>query len=421
MPPAWALENPLENPEGFLTKAAGLAFGYLLQDALDRYGATHPLTGVAGALTDTPPIGSIYNSEVVSLPPWSSTTRMAYNAVGLAIPGLLAGIAPEFFGFAFAAAFVRVLGGIVTSAVAGSQPTDPTMLQIYGDRIAAQNRLNQVLNTQMQAATAGTFAGVPRRPMGRPALPPSRQAPALPMRTLGQNNVAQLLQAPTSVMTTPGSPTQGVTGAQVTGQYGNVPLPGGAGGGCGCQKVAPTATSTALNTTPAPTVSAMATNGTTPSQTLNTIARTAVLTDPLAINSGFTTNLQFSDPSCFNPFLTGSCPGGVFTPSTGLSCADPANQASLIAQLQAAQASFDQATYTSIAAQLAPCMNVAQYTPPPPPAGPTVVPPPPQPPPTPVIVPPPVIVQTMPPPVVQTPAPTPTSTFVRNNPTTVPR
>ncbi|MCL2448611.1 MAG: hypothetical protein FWD17_06680 [Polyangiaceae bacterium] len=211
-----------------------------------------------------------------------------------------------------------------------------------------------------------------QRPLGR-VVPPS-------VRVLGQPAVAALPPAPTTASsTTPASSTNGAPSANVA-----APAPGG----CGCKSVS------------------------------------AVVLDPLTNTMGFLASATFSDLSCFNPFLTDSCPGGIFTPTTGLSCADPTNQASLVAQLQAAQNSFDETTYTSIAAQLAPCITVQPYQPPPaPPQTPPQLPPAqPQPPPAPPALPPPAVVQppALPPAVVQA-TPPPAIATLPNRATSVPR
>lgn len=181
------LPNPIGDTGGFLAKASGFAIGFLLQDAIDRFGATHTLTtDTSGNTTDTPAAGQIYDSEAVQLPIWSSTTRLAYNAAGLAIPGILGRFFwADFWNHAFAAAVIRTLGKVATSAVAQFAPANATTLQLYGGEYAANARLTQAAGAALTQAQAGTFAGLPRGMRGMRGRPPVRQLAAPPQRKLG--------------------------------------------------------------------------------------------------------------------------------------------------------------------------------------------------------------------------------------------
>lgn len=211
------LMNPLPNPmtdiRGFLSKAAGFGVGYLIQDGIDRFAATHVLAvDTAGNITDTPPAGTIYDSESPDLPIWSSWQRLAFNAAGLAIPGLMARLFwKEFWQRALIAATVRTVGKIAVDAVAQFAP--PALggglpLRLYGANYAAQAKINQANVAALPASPAGVFAGVPRMLGLIPArpIPRQRQLAAPQQQRLlggcgggcGEGSLASLLTDPTA-------------------------------------------------------------------------------------------------------------------------------------------------------------------------------------------------------------------------------
>jgi hypothetical protein len=164
------LPNPTSHPMEFLTELFGFGAGFLWQDGIDRYAATHALaTDTGGNVTDSPAAGQIYNSESLALPIWSSWQRMAFNAAGIAVPFFLARyFAKDFMMKAGMAAVIRTVGKAATDAVATYVPQNAMTLRLYGDEVASAARLAQTAGTAPSTAPAGTFAGVPRRQLAAP-------------------------------------------------------------------------------------------------------------------------------------------------------------------------------------------------------------------------------------------------------------
>lgn len=174
------LPNPMRDIRGFLSKAAGFGVGYLIQDGIDRFAATHVLAiDTAGNITDTPPTGTIYDSESPDLPIWSSWQRLAFNAAGLAIPGLMARLFwKEFWQRALIAATVRTVGKVAVDAVAHFAPpaiAGGLPLRLYGANYAAQAKIMQANVATLPSSPAGVFAGIPRMLGLVPARPIPRQ------------------------------------------------------------------------------------------------------------------------------------------------------------------------------------------------------------------------------------------------------
>ena len=167
LPLVGVLANPIGRPMQFLGKAVGLGFGYLWEDAVIRFAATHALNGTGVNLTDSPPAGQIYNSEAPLLPIWSDMTKLGLSVAGVAVP-LFAGrfFMRDFMNHAFIAAAVRLIGKVAVDAASmlpqALPSTGPAVLRLYGGEIAAQTRLAQVNTSPAATAPAGSFAGVPR-------------------------------------------------------------------------------------------------------------------------------------------------------------------------------------------------------------------------------------------------------------------
>lgn len=333
------LPNPMTDAGGFLAKAFGLGVGYLMQDALDRFGATHALTtDSTGTVQDTPAAGQIYDSEAVQLPIWSSTTRLAYNAAGLAIPGILGRFFwPEFWNFAFAAAVVRVIGNVATSAVAQFAPANSTTLQLYGGEYAANARLQQAAGAALTQAQAGTFAGLPRGRGGRPlaGAPRPRQLAAAPQRKLGDCGCGPTNQNSmlSNILTDPLQSAQGLSNTPFGFQSDDGccfnPLTAGTGpdGDTFPQPTTtPTTTPTITPLTPTPvnTVTPTPTTSPTPAPTCTTIAiQQMQLSASIAQGSG--------DQKTYNAMRSQlaacgvSIPAWTTTPSTTTTATTPTN------------------------------------------------------------------------------------------------
>ena len=185
--------NPITGPMEMLMAVLGVAFGYVGASAADRFAATHALSasgGAGGVLTDTPPAGGIYNSEVLSLPIWSSWQRIAAGVASVGAPLVVAsfvksGAAKSFWQLAGFAALARTAGkaaddgiAVLAGQVAASNPTlAPMLVQLYAPELAAQTAVNTLAGGQKPAAGATSFAGLPsgRRTLGD--LPPGYVAP----------------------------------------------------------------------------------------------------------------------------------------------------------------------------------------------------------------------------------------------------
>lgn len=152
----------------------GVASGYVIASGGDRFYMTHALTGsvVNGQanLTDTPPAGSIYNSEALSLPIWSSWGRLGVAALSVGAPLLVASQVrssawKSFFQLAGFGALARTAGKAADDGVAAlaMKMPNPTLVRLYAPEMAA---INAVAMGQQAAAPAGTFARLLGRFLG---------------------------------------------------------------------------------------------------------------------------------------------------------------------------------------------------------------------------------------------------------------
>jgi hypothetical protein len=359
------LMNPLPNPmhdiRGFLSKAAGFGVGYLIQDGIDRFAATHVLAiDTAGNITDTPPAGTIYDSESPDLPIWSSWQRLAFNAAGLAIPGFMAKLFwKEFWQRALIAATVRTVGKVAVDAVAHFAPpaiAGGLPLRLYGANYAAQAKINQANVAALPASPAGVFAGIPRMlgllPAQRP-IPRQRQLAAPQQQRLlggcGDGSVSSLMTDPVA-----NSPAASLL----------APTPQN----CGCSPFNPLTAGTGpstdvLNVTPTPSGGGWGGGG----GGEGTIPVSVLIPPPVQTTT--------STPSSAPVPSSGSGSGGGSAPTP------PCDQGT-IGSLKAALAAFNgsgyqpsQSTYEGIAGQLAACgITAPPWTPPvPPPNAGTVV------------------------------------------------
>jgi hypothetical protein len=169
--------NPISGAGEMVGAIFGVTFGYVLASGLDRLVSTHALTSAgasATTFTDTPPAGSIYNSETIDLPIWSSWQRMAAAAGAVGAPLIVASMVgnaglKSFFQLAGFAALARTfgkaaddgMGVLAQSMVTSGNPSASLLVQLYAPEVAAQAALSNAATTPQAAAPAGTFAGVP--------------------------------------------------------------------------------------------------------------------------------------------------------------------------------------------------------------------------------------------------------------------
>ncbi len=154
----------------------GVATGYVLASGADRYFSTAPVSG-SGA-QEQPPAGTIYNSEAVALPIWSSWQRMLAGAASVGVPLVIAGFlrnpaGKSFFQLAGFGALARTAGkaaddGLAMVAMKMTTP-NPTLVRLYAPEIAAAAKLASVIPPNaLPAAPTATFAGLPaHRRVGR--------------------------------------------------------------------------------------------------------------------------------------------------------------------------------------------------------------------------------------------------------------
>lgn len=154
----------------------GVATGYVLASGADRYLSTAPISG-SGA-QEQPPAGSIYNSEAVALPIWSSWQRLLAGAASVGVPLIIAGMlrnpaGKSFFQLAGFGALARTAGkaaddGLAMVAMKMTTP-NPTLVRLYAPEIAAVAKAASVIPpNQLPPAQTATFAGLPSyRRVGR--------------------------------------------------------------------------------------------------------------------------------------------------------------------------------------------------------------------------------------------------------------
>jgi hypothetical protein len=182
--------NPLSNPGEIIAGLFGVGTGFVLADFADRMMATHALGGTAGAYTDSPAVGQIYDSEAPMLPIWTSPMRMGVAALMIFAPGIASRFIPSaklkaFLQLAAYGAGAKVGGKVLTDVIAtfGSSNGSPVQgfaLRAYSPEVAAQARLAQVTagggtispmtgtTGQPTQQPAGFFAGVPRGQLSAP-------------------------------------------------------------------------------------------------------------------------------------------------------------------------------------------------------------------------------------------------------------
>jgi hypothetical protein len=166
--------NPIDGWKEMGAGVLGVALGYVIASGGDRFVMTHALTGsiVNGQanLTDTPPAGSIYNSEAMSLPLWSSWQRIGVAAVSVGIPLFAASKVKSsawksFFQLAGFGALARTAGKAADDGIAAlaMKMPNPTLVRLYAPEMAA---INAIASGQQASAPAGTFARLLGRFLG---------------------------------------------------------------------------------------------------------------------------------------------------------------------------------------------------------------------------------------------------------------
>jgi hypothetical protein len=171
--------NPIEGPGEFISGLFGVGVGYLFASATDRLLATHALAGTAGAYTDSPAAGQLYDTEAPLLPIWSDPIRVAVAIGVIFAPGLASRFisnpaAKAFLQLASYGAAARVAGAALEGGIAALGSTNPLVMQIYGPEVAAQTKLALMGTTTAPPGNqaAGTFAGVPKnRTLAAPPAP----------------------------------------------------------------------------------------------------------------------------------------------------------------------------------------------------------------------------------------------------------
>ena len=204
--------NPIDGGMETLSSLLGVAAGFLFAGGLDRLSNTHALNASG---QDAPAQGDIYNSESVSLPIWSSWMRIGAAVASIGAPlwaaSMTTGGWRSFFQLAGFAAIGRTVGkaaedGMAQLAtvprIAQNTTVAPILQRLYAPELAALQKQSGSNVAALNAASPGTFAGLPK-------LPAKRQmglgSDCAPCDTIGQstvqtpNDTATLTEITTSV------------------------------------------------------------------------------------------------------------------------------------------------------------------------------------------------------------------------------
>lgn len=162
--------NPINGWQEMLAGVFGVAAGYVIASGGDRFVATHALNAAG---QDAPVQGDIYNSEAISLPLWSSWSRLGVAVLSVGAPLVIAANVrsaawKSFFQLAGFGALARTAGKAADdgiAALAGAYaPGNTTLVRLYAPEMAALTAVSASAVTAPAAATAGTFAGLPGIP-----------------------------------------------------------------------------------------------------------------------------------------------------------------------------------------------------------------------------------------------------------------
>lgn len=147
-----------------LSGVVGVAAGYVLASGGDRWVSTHALNAAG---QDAPAQGQIYNSESLSLPIWSSWSRLGVAVVSIGVPLFVAskvksGAWKSFFQLAGFGALARTAGKAADDGMGylAGQTQNPMLVQLYSPELAAATAVATSSLTAPAAAPAGTFAGI---------------------------------------------------------------------------------------------------------------------------------------------------------------------------------------------------------------------------------------------------------------------
>jgi len=146
-----------------LSGVFGVAVGYVVASGGDRLVSTHALNASG---QDAPAQGQIYNSEAISLPIWTSWTRLLVAAGSVALPMVVAANVrsagwKSFFQLAGFGALARTAGKAADDGMGylAGQTQNPMLVQLYSPEIAASTAMATSALSAPSAAPAGTFAG----------------------------------------------------------------------------------------------------------------------------------------------------------------------------------------------------------------------------------------------------------------------